>query len=848
MDLGFVRQFLPFAIFPEGGLDASVTTTVWLGVLVLGFCNLRLGWTLSGLVVPGYLVPLLIVEPWSAAVVVVEALAAYLIVRLVSERLPVLGFGGALFGRDRFFAIVLASIGMRLLVDGLLLPHLGNWLFENHRLMFGDRGTPHSFGLIVVALLANQLWKPGLGRGLATFTITTAATWALVRFALIPLTNFKVAGLDYMYEDVAASLLASPKTYIVLVTTAWIASWMNLRYSWEYNGILVPSLIALFLYQPLKILSTVVEAWVVLGLARAALSFGPWRGQSIENGRKLLLFFNLAFLYKLALGHVLAVLAPEVKITDAYGFGYLLATLMAVRMHDKGIAIRLTLSTLGVAAASGVLASMVGFAFTRLMPAAPDALLESARGQRQAILAGFEKAGVNAEARDVERHEGELQTWLLEARERVAERASELYEAPKVEELLWFDQAVLRPLTELARQTPRAAPGDRRWRKMDRAAGAVGYRLSHFQQPATGDGFLILAPAPESSSERKTARAKARQAPADDDQAAPDLAQRARYWGTYVFRLGGGRPFLVQVPHPGLERGTWEYGSALFERFDAEVLLLAGARPDANRDGLADVVRPENTANLFNLVYQVWMREAGKRPLVALQVRGFQADELADVDLLVSTASGALPKERLPGSVVSLLEELEQPELRLRRLDGSPETAGYEATALPQARYLEQLEGKELVALWLGRNARALYRKGAEQRRQLTRLANLGIEGSEGHLVDTLAGPASPRLPREEELSTLATNYLNTDDLVALHLLRKRSELHLESLIDRRSAQLYLLIRGADAGDDTAPALAIHLAPRPGVAISEARFNSGDVAAIRRLVDERRPLLIRRLP
>ena len=60
-------------IFPEGGLASSVITTVWVGVWVLCLFNLRFGWVLSGLVVPGYLVPLIIVKPVSALVIPVIA-------------------------------------------------------------------------------------------------------------------------------------------------------------------------------------------------------------------------------------------------------------------------------------------------------------------------------------------------------------------------------------------------------------------------------------------------------------------------------------------------------------------------------------------------------------------------------------------------------------------------------------------------------------------------------------------------------------------------------------------------------------------------------------------------------
>ena len=47
----------PIDVFPHGALANSVTTCVWIGIFVVVFFNLRFGWALSGLVVPGYLAP-----------------------------------------------------------------------------------------------------------------------------------------------------------------------------------------------------------------------------------------------------------------------------------------------------------------------------------------------------------------------------------------------------------------------------------------------------------------------------------------------------------------------------------------------------------------------------------------------------------------------------------------------------------------------------------------------------------------------------------------------------------------------------------------------------------------------
>ncbi len=131
----------PFYIFPEGALDSSVITTVWVGVLVLVFFHLRLGWVLSGLVVPGYLVPLLIVNPWAAWVVFGEACMTYGVVWWFSEYLSQWGRWSNFFGRDRFFALVLGSVVVRLTCDGWLLPALGEWLTTQWHMQFDYRAN-----------------------------------------------------------------------------------------------------------------------------------------------------------------------------------------------------------------------------------------------------------------------------------------------------------------------------------------------------------------------------------------------------------------------------------------------------------------------------------------------------------------------------------------------------------------------------------------------------------------------------------------------------------------------------------------------------------------------------------
>lgn len=358
-------DFLPLTIFPEGGLASSVITTVWVGVFVLCFFNLRFGWVLSGLVVPGYLVPLVIVKPMAALVITVEAIMAYALVWVFSEKLS-RGRFPSLFGRDRFMGLILASIVVRLVMDGYLLPELASWLELNFDRRFDWHSNLQSFGLVIISLMANQFWKPGLARGIVAAVVTIGLTWLIVRYGLMELTNFRISGVSYLYEGLASSILASPKAYIILTLTAMIASQVNVRYGWDFSGILIPALIALQWYQPTKILTSFAEAIVIYAAARLVMKLPMLANATWEGGRKLLLFFNISFVWKLALGWFVVWQGLEVKTTDFYGFGYLLSTLIAIKAHDKNIFPRLARSTLQVSLAGAVLGNIVGFTLSAI--------------------------------------------------------------------------------------------------------------------------------------------------------------------------------------------------------------------------------------------------------------------------------------------------------------------------------------------------------------------------------------------------------------------------------------------------------------------------------------------------
>lgn len=552
-------------IFPQGALSSSVITTVWIGVAVVAFFNLRLGWVLSGLVVPGYLVPLLIVKPWAVAVILLESAVTYFLAWFFSEYLTRFGFWASLFGRDRFFAIVLFSVVVRLLFDGWLLPEFGQWLNQELNLVFDYRNNLHSFGLVIIALMANLYWKTGFYRGLVPLFVTVGVTFFIVRFGLMEFTNFTISNLNYMYEDIAASILASPKAYLILLIVAFIASRMNLLYGWDFSGILIPSLLALQWYQPHKLLTSLVEAFVILLVAHWLMQTRLYRNANIEGARKLLLFFNIGFAYKIGLGYLLLYFYPELKTTDSYAFGYLLSTLIAVKIHDKDIAARFTRATLQTSFVGVVIASLLGFSLT-LLP---------------------------------------LQGFWSSASAVQGETASEVISDDTLVNVLRDDKVLLYQAQETGQMPSALTP------ELERFAAAI----EALDQFATDRDV--------------TQRSRAVALLGEIGYQVLELEGRYLYlremtdvrgWGLFVLDLQANSDMVVQVPYPLDERGTFESGAALFSLSGARGLAISGTSKEINPDGSADVLLNRHT------LFQVFHRALSQRN--TLQVRRYDRDLL----------------------------------------------------------------------------------------------------------------------------------------------------------------------------------------------------------------------------
>ncbi|MBK8816246.1 MAG: poly-gamma-glutamate biosynthesis protein PgsC/CapC [Methylococcaceae bacterium] len=594
-------NIFPIPLFPENSLSSSVIPAVWVGMSVVCFFNLRLGWVLSGLVVPGYLVPLILIKKWAAAVILLESIVTYFLVWFVSEYLSRWAPWCNFFGRDRFFALVLGSVFVRLVFDGWLLPSLGAWATDYWHITFDYRNNLHSFGLIIVSLVANQFWKTGFLRGLIPLLTTLTLTLVIVRYGLMELTNYTLSSVSYLYEDMASSILASPKAYIIVIITAFLASRMNLLYGWDFNGILIPSLLALQWYQPIKIVGTIAESCVILWLSMLMLKTPMLSKMTIEGARKQLLFFNVSLIYKILLGYAILHFFPEQKVTDFFGFGYLLSTLVAVKIHDKGIFARLTRATLETSLVAVIGATFIGFTLT-LLPFPK-------------LVSELENITINAEPASLPLSKQEdLESLLREAQVKLYQsKLSEKFHVPSDSDLAVFTNGIEQIKVFLTENDADALI------KATELLKQVNYRLDR----VNNGRYLYL-----------------------HEQSAP------RGWGTYVIDTQTDSKLALEIPAPLEEPSIFDAGMGLFNAFDARVLSISGSRLMNNADASGNVLT--NGKSFFNVFHRVLNRSDVLQISVfdaemARQVSGVRRE--AETTELSGLKSSLWVKERLPESL-----------------------------------------------------------------------------------------------------------------------------------------------------------------------------------------------------
>ncbi len=368
-------------VFPQG-LDNSLLVAVFAGVLVRFFFTETLGWVFSGLVVPGYLAAVLSVRPSAAAVILAEALVTFALVRGVSWLLGASRLGTPVFGRERFVWLVVCSVAVRLVFEALLAPVVSGWALAAQWDPTDGFGF-YGIGLVLVPLMANALWKPGLRAGAAQLTVVTLLSFWLIKLVATG-TNYSISRLALSFEGVALDFAASPKAYLLLLGGLVLAARASLRFGWDTSGVLIPGLLTLGAFSPLRLVGALAEALLLAALAGLAVRLPGLRRWNIEGPRRVIFVFTLGFLVKFIGCWVAQALSWHLD-EGTWGLGYLLPSLLATRMWQRKDSFVVLLPALVLPAAAFAMASTLGFGLKQLPE--PDVDVSTAADQPPAACA-----------------------------------------------------------------------------------------------------------------------------------------------------------------------------------------------------------------------------------------------------------------------------------------------------------------------------------------------------------------------------------------------------------------------------------------------------------------------------
>ena len=366
-----------------------------------------------------------------------------------------------------------------------------------------------------------------------------------------------------------------------------------------------------------------------------------------------------------------------------------------------------------------------------------------------------------------------IRPWLQKKRDAIAPQGSDAYRVARLEELMFLDEEILRPLlTALARgSTWESLPRDARQQIIAtrHAAAGIGYTIDVFRDPYTQGEFVALH----------------------------ESAPAQRHWGTFVFRLGLPSPLMIEVPRPLLETHAFDFGVDLLQRLNASMFFVAGAHPLANLDGTADLMRLSNKVNAYNLMRQAALRELGGRPMLVVQTRAIRAPVNADVVLATDDGGG---RNDLRGPKAMLADTLEATGLRLAMVDGSAETAGYEMGILLTGSSLNHTQNKHMVTLWLSPNLRSRFRHLDDHRTLLSSFHQLNLPTVRDDLGTFLLQqyPQAASQPISRFPSRLfddVCRYLDNNDIVRLaHIRRNYPEVALTRVDDATTDQAFLVL------------------------------------------------------
>ncbi len=354
---------LPLDVFPHQALNNSILTPILIGLGLMVLFNEGFGWVLAGYLVPGYMAVILLSFPVSALVITMEAIITHILVKGISDFFSSTFTWSRFFGRERFLLYVVVSVIVRLIMEVLVFPGIDPLLIHLGIKALHDQFF--SIGLVLVPLLANSFWKIGLSRGLIEKGVLIGLTYLILTKLIIPYTNLDLGTFSLTYEHLALKFTVSPKVYILLLTGAIISAAFNIIFGWDFNGIMIPTLMAIALFTPVKYLSTFVEATLAVLVFNILQHLPLINKITLERGRMLFVVFLITFTIKWVFAANFPSY-PGLKATDFFGFGYVLPALIATKIIQKHGFLKILLPIMITSVTVFVVGSTIGYALNTL--------------------------------------------------------------------------------------------------------------------------------------------------------------------------------------------------------------------------------------------------------------------------------------------------------------------------------------------------------------------------------------------------------------------------------------------------------------------------------------------------
>jgi hypothetical protein len=372
----------------------------------------------------------------------------------------------------------------------------------------------------------------------------------------------------------------SPQSYIILLTTIFLASRLNLHYGWDFSGIMFPGLIALSLFDPSRIVSTLVETMILVILAKLLMLWPPIRAKALTGAYSLALFFTMSFVYKILLGSFIPQLFSTARSDDFLGLGYIMSSLFAIKIcrlknHGPNLA-----STLTQASVLGLVIGL--FCSTALSSVGSLFLSAPVVDTRAAAVAA---APSSEKSYPLAIHSDKSLSGYIDQSTRAglfAAAYSEAYTPPRKEFLDQLMGDVVRPLLQLANQQNLTLTD-----KNSGLSSRVHAELRQLAQRAGRHGFAL-------------------EIIAGDHVQKPRVVLKdrteGRNLGMMIVTMKPDRALGLAVGDPFRDKNSLEFGLWSLEKQNLAFIVAPTVHPRARFDGTAALTHTANRINFVNAV------------------------------------------------------------------------------------------------------------------------------------------------------------------------------------------------------------------------------------------------------